>query len=364
MKEYNTYDPFSVCFNVMKMKYKDYDESLTDSNFLVQNDKINVFINLESVFKNLSMIQDLEKKVMLQRDFNILLVSNILNLAGHYKQFFVNNGLDTKVYIYHTDFDSTEFLQFKYNEDFRSYYLLKFNENPKFVVMTDKLKGTILPDVRTYSEFIPNVYYITGNNIDGSLVPLIIANNDSSRKNLMITGDFYETQNIFNEKFLVHYIHKNFGVNNIWSTIEGFLKDIVKDQNDVELLCKTFSSQSMYISLLCTIGDKIRSIDGLSGVGIKTLKKMIDYGIQQSMIKLSTTNPEMISKIFMDDSIKEEYKNNFYCISLPDMYNELTSSMKLSVLNQVIDRFDNNSLVYLNTTKFINHRLNLEALTC
>ena len=27
-----TAEPFSVCFNIMKMKYKDYDESLNDFN--------------------------------------------------------------------------------------------------------------------------------------------------------------------------------------------------------------------------------------------------------------------------------------------------------------------------------------------
>ena len=64
MSEYNSYDPFSVCFNIMKMKYKDYDESLTEMNFLKQNDKVNVFINLETIFKHLSMIIDLEKEDM------------------------------------------------------------------------------------------------------------------------------------------------------------------------------------------------------------------------------------------------------------------------------------------------------------
>jgi hypothetical protein len=47
MPEYNSFDPFSVCFNLMKIKYKDYDESLTSKNFLSPSDKVNVFINLE-----------------------------------------------------------------------------------------------------------------------------------------------------------------------------------------------------------------------------------------------------------------------------------------------------------------------------
>ena len=91
MAGYNSYDPFSVCFNILKLKYKDYDESLTTKNYLVPNDKVNVFINFESVLKHLSMITDLEKKLILEREFETILISNILNLIGHYKRFFVNN---------------------------------------------------------------------------------------------------------------------------------------------------------------------------------------------------------------------------------------------------------------------------------
>ena len=60
MSDYNSFDPFSVCFNILKIKYKDYDESLSEKKFLEPNDKINVFINLETAFKHLSMIADLE----------------------------------------------------------------------------------------------------------------------------------------------------------------------------------------------------------------------------------------------------------------------------------------------------------------
>ncbi|MDY3769142.1 MAG: hypothetical protein SOZ83_06055, partial [Sphaerochaetaceae bacterium] len=61
----NLNDPFSVCFGMLKMRYADYDESLTKKDFLKPDDKINVFINLESAFKNLSMIMDLEQKIVI-----------------------------------------------------------------------------------------------------------------------------------------------------------------------------------------------------------------------------------------------------------------------------------------------------------
>ena len=210
-----TFDPFSVCFNLLKLRYKDYDESLTSKNFLNPNDKVNVFINLETVFKHLSMVTDLEKKIVVQRDFDTLMISNIINLAAHYKRFFVNNGLDTRVYLYNTDFESDEFNQFKYNEDFRTYYLVKFNDNPKFALFTDIMKGSVLPNVKTYCEFIPNVYYISAHNMEGSLVPYIIAESDKSRKNLIIGGELYDTQYSTIPNFVNHYIHRTFNSNSV-----------------------------------------------------------------------------------------------------------------------------------------------------
>lgn len=357
------FDPFSVCFNILKLKYKDYDESLTNKNFLVPNDKINVFINLETAFKHLSMIMDLEKKIVIQRDFDEILISNILNLAAHYKRFFVNNGLDTKVYLYNTDFNSYEFNQTRYNEDYRSYYLLKYNDNPKFVLLTEHLKGKILPDVRTYCEFIPNVYYISSKNIEGSLIPYIVSKFDTSRKNLIIGGELYDTQYSFIDNFVNHYIHRTFSANIVYSEVDGYLKDIMKkDSNEVSDMKPLFDKYNMYCSLISVIGDRTRSIDGISGYGPRTLQRLIEAGLSQNIIQNTTTNPEIIGDIFHDDDTKEEFCNNYYCSSIIPMYDELTDAEKSSISSQRSDRIDIDTLRRLNATKFYNHPLILEGL--
>jgi hypothetical protein len=346
------------------MRYKDYDESLSSKEFLEPYDKINVFINLETVFKHLSMIPDLEKKLVLQRDFDIILVSNILNLAAHYKRFFIINGLDTKVYLYHTDFDSDNFNQYKYNEDYRTYYLVKYNDNPKFVYLTEALKASILPEIRTYCEFIPNLYYISAKNIEGSLVPLVIANENKVRKNLIIGGEYYDTQYSFIPKFVNHFIHKGPGYNSVTSSPKEYLKEITKkSDDDIKAMTNIYNSHSTYCSLISVLGDRSRSIDGLSGIGPKILQKYIESGLQRNEIQLTTTNPEMIGSIFHDEDMKEEFINNYYCTSLLDMYDELTSSEKLSITNQRRDRYDMNSLISLNNTRFYNHPLILESLS-
>lgn len=360
--ENNIYEPFSICFNMLKLRYKDYDDSLTEKDFLNPNDSINVFINLETVFKHLSMIQDLENKIITQKEFDTILTSNILNLAAHYKRFFVNNGLDTRIYLFHTDFASDEFSQFKYNEDFRSYYLVKFNSNPKFVLMTEHLTGQILPDVRTYCEFIPGVYYISSKNIEGSLVPYVIANTDPSRKNLIIGGELYDTQYSSIPNFVNHYIHRGFNVNSVTSDTLGYLTEFLKHDPDIRDIYHTFNKYNFYVSLMSVLGNKVRSIESITGVGIKTLKKFIDTGIAQKIIHTETTNPEILSDIFQDDDTKEEFVNNFYCSSILSIYQELTEYEKTSIIQQQVDRFDSNSLMAINSTKFYNYPIILESL--
>ena len=49
-------DSFTVCFNMMKLKYQSYDKDIDDANFLAPGDKVNVFISFETVLKNISQI--------------------------------------------------------------------------------------------------------------------------------------------------------------------------------------------------------------------------------------------------------------------------------------------------------------------
>ena len=363
MNEFN--DPFSVCFNILKMRYKDYDDSLTSKNFLFPNDKVNVFINLETVFKNLSMIYDLEKKIMTYKDFEILIVSNILNLAAHYKRFIAANLPDHRIYIYHTDLcsESDMFHQSQYNEDFRSYYLMKFNKNPKFILLSEKLKESILPEVKTLCEFIPNLYYISSSNIEGSLIPYVIAESDKSRKNLIIGGDLYDTQYSIIPNFVNHYINRTYNKNNILSNVNEYLKELFNnDDNYLNNGLDIFNNYNLYCTLISILGDKQRSIDGITGYGPKTLKNDLDKAISKNIINNNINSPLLIGKIFEDDEDKEEFINNFYCTSIMSMYEELTDAEKSSILIQQTDRSDDNTLETLNRTMFVNHPLILESL--
>lgn len=357
-----------IAFNVLKIRYAEYDRMIQmEGCHLQPGDRINVFINLESAFKNVSMIPDLENHLMTQRNFEATIASNILNLAGHYKRFFMGNQVDTRVYLYQTDFNSERYNQLKYNENYRSYFHCKYTQNPRFIYFTDALREKSLPLVKTCCEFIPRVYYISAKNIEGSVIPYAIQQDDKTRndnrKNFIIGDDFYETQYGMLPGFLNHYV-KRFGVKRplISCNNREILSELLRiPVNESEPITKHFETYAMYTTMISCMGDKLRTIDSVAGVGIKTLLKYISRAESTNRIQEDITNPNIISEIFPDD-FRQKYMDNFYCSSIPSIYEELTDAEKLSLTSQRKDGIDMQGLLQLNQSIFYHHPLTLEAL--
>lgn len=356
----NIDNPFLVCFNILKIRYPEYDSSIDSSEFLKPDDKVNVFISFESLLNNICCIKDVDKKMILERDFATIITSHILNLAAHYKRFFKQNKLETRVFIYGTDLESTNFINSRFNDEYRSYYLMKYMNNPRYSYLGEQLVSKILPDTRKISEFLPQVYFINGNNIEGSLIPYIVSEMDKSYKNFIITSDIYETQYQTMDNFLCHYIRKSVNGSSISRSIEKTLSLLFSDR--VEDDYSIFNNAPYYMLLLSCVGDKKRSIDPIKGLGVKTIMKLINRGLTEKIITEKTDNIELLKDIVNED-IREDLLNNFNCINLKEQYKLLSKEDIFNIEKQIIDRSDNSSLLKLNSTRFYNHQLMLEELT-
>ena len=362
MSSYGYTNPFTVCFTTMKMRYADYDSSIEKLNFVNRDDKVNVFINLESVLNNLSTVSDIDNKLLLERNFPTILESEAINLCAHYKRFFRGNGLPTRVFLYYTDLSSSMFQNFKYNDEYRSFYINKYTINPKFQLLGNKMVEEIIPRIQKIMEFIPDVNFINAKDTEGSLVPLIIANEDKSYKNFIISTDYYETQYQLDPgRFCMHYIKRSPTgaaiLDSFKKTMSYMLKENPKDNDGIELL----SNPSFYSALIGAMGDKLRSIDPLKGIGSKSTIKFLSNAIKDNIITKDTTSIEMIAKAFPEDQ-NELAIENYNCINLAKQYSELEEKDIFSITSQIVNRFDYNSLIKLNNTKFYNHPLILESL--
>ena len=359
----NEFDSFSVCFNIMKIKYAMYDQQLESLNFLNPTDKVNVFINVESILRLLSSIKDVDRKVYSCTDFNENIISNLINIAAHYRKFFRGNGLDTRVYLYMTDFTENTFNESKINPDFRSYYFVKYSKNPKYMEMSEKLKNTILPQTKAICNYIKGVHLITTKGFDSSLVPLIIGKMDLTRKNLVVTGEYVDTQYSLTPNYVCHYLRRSPTKSSITCDLKGHLNTLLNKPNgEYNEELNLYYNKSFYMLLFSVLGDAYRSVEKIPGIGNITLVKMLTQGLKENKITLNTTNINTISKIFPND-VQEDVINNFRCLDMESMYNALTVEQINSVETQLIDKFDHNGLLQLNSTRFYEHRFMLEELT-
>lgn len=356
-------NPFSVCFNMLKLKYATYDASISALNRLVPTDAINIFLNIETILKYLSTITDLEKKLCLFRDYKISMTSDLINVAAHYKEFFKGNGLDTKVFLYMTDLSSedTNFPQSKHNIDYRCYYLNKYKGNPKYIELTEAFRKFILPKAKIICDFVPDVYLIQGKNIDGSLIPFIIGEHFPERKNFIVSADIYETQYEFLSKYTHHLYKRHYANTSLSCTIPEFLKEITRQEELSKEEKELYNHQGFYTLLLACRGEKYRSIDKVSGLGYKTLTKKIIDGLNRSIITEDTKSIELLSRLF-DGQEKDEIIENYQAISLEDAISSLTEGSKNLIVEQIIDRSDLNSLMKLNQTMFTEYPLRIESL--
>lgn len=360
---YGDYNPFSISFTTLKIRYQDYDKSIDPTGFIKPGDKINVFINFESVLNNLSFLKDIENKLLLERNFPFILESETINLCAHYKRFFRDNGLDTRVFLYYTDLTSIEYLNFKYNDEFRSYYENKFLRNPKYQLLGNRIVDVIVPRIKKIVEFIPGVYFISAKNFDASLIPKIISDLDLGYKNFIISTDKCDTQYQLMDNFMMHYIRRGATTSSVTNKLDDTLAQIFKENltgdNDVSI----YHNSSLFSTLWSSIGSKSRSVEPLKGIGAKTLSKKILSGIADGIITKDSTSLELISHIF-EDELVEQMIANFHCLDILSQYRDLTEDTKYGIKSQVIDRSDFNSLLQLNREDYSEYPLMLEELTC
>lgn len=360
---YGYINPFALSFISMKIRYNDYDNSIEDLNYVTPNDSVNVFINFESVLNNLSMIKDIDNKLLLERNHSYILESEAINLCAHYKKFFRGNNLPTNVFLYYTNLNSSEFINCKYNDEYRSYYFNKYLQNPKFLLLGNSLIDKIIPRLQKIMEFIPNVYFISVSNIESSLVPYIISKEYPNNKNFIISTDKYETQYQILDNFCMHYIRRSPFGTKIFNMFKKHIDDIFKDNPENELDTSLFKNPSFYSLLLSIMGDKMRSIEPIKGVGPKTLLKFLSSAIEKGEITNKTNSIEMLTKAFNEDQYSSII-DNFNCINIPQQYNELSQQNIFDIKNQIVDRFDFNSLIQLNREDYRDYPLMLPELTC
>lgn len=346
----------------MKLRMRELDNIISRRNFLEVDDKVNLFINFESIMNSLTRIPDVDKKVVLERNFSNIIIAETLNLVAHYRSFFRNNGLTTRVFVYMTDVMSEKFNLNKYNPDYRSYYNQKYAYNPKYCFLGDNLKDSIIPTTQKICEYLNGVYFISAHNIEGSVTPLVIGESDKSYKNIIITQDIYELQYQYAPEYMTIYINRFKSGPVISDNIRDCLFRAFKDKNISKENEELLMNKSFFLMSLSAKGNKCRSIESIRGFGYITVLKLIQDAIDNGTIKNDTESFDLIKQAIPVEW-EDEFYNNYYQMNLDSIYKDLSEKEIFSITKQLIDKFDNNALLKLNSSIFFDNQIRLQDLT-
>lgn len=339
-------------FNMFKIRYTKLDELISKNcKELTYGSKVNVFINLEPVFRKL-INSDVDNYLKVKTDEKIVeLISNIINLIAHYRLFFTKNKLYSRVYIYMGFPFNSIYFNRKIIPEYRKNYQHKFTKDSKSMVLGNIIENS-LPLLKIILEYIEGVYFIESGQVEPSLIPLII--NEESNKgdvNFLITADRYEYQYVIKDFYILrpkqedsYLINKN-NVIDIMKLEEKIINDKTVDYKLIPFI-------------LSILGDKYRNLDKIKRVGLSTIIKLINEAIRNGVI---TENVDSINMLL--NLVKDEYRgkllSNFYCIDLVTQYNFLGYMDVFNITSQLVDKFDNVSLKKINDKYFTGYPIML-----
>lgn len=339
-----------IIFNSCKFKYEVIDELISKEGHINNSKKVSLYINLEPIFRKLIKINIEEYLRINNQERAFELISNILNLASHYRRYFKKANVNSKIYFYLTYPFQISFMKNKiFIPEYRKNYKNKFYMNSENYVFIETL-NTIIPLVKTILSYIDGVYLITSNTIEVSTIPFILMKNESEERNhIILSSDKYEYQ----------YVNYNMNIFRY-----GKEKRILTKYNIMEYFTETKDLSPVFLStILSFTGDPYRNISKIKGVGTKKISNLLLKGIELGKIPPETNNIHLLLNFTNDKYENKNILSNYYCTDVSYQYSLLGDGDKESILIQLIDKYDNTALRQINERYFINTPIQLKELT-
>lgn len=353
MSQYVELDPL---FNLFKIKYAKLDELITKHcTEIGPTSRVNLFINLEPIIRKLTASNVDEYLRVKNKEKSYELISNIINLASHYRMFFTKSKLYSKVYMYVNYPFRSQYKNRMLNSKYRKDYEQKFTDNPKAMVLSHTMDN-IIPFIKIILEYVEGVYLIPSGAVEASVVPQVINKEyPNTHLNLLVSTDRYDYQYV-NQGFYILRPKKD----------QSY---IVSPQNAVEIMKledkvvdPTLVGNNFIPFILSVLGDKNRSIPKLKRVGIAGIVTMLHKAIEDNIIGPDVRNINILSQIIKDE-YRAQVMTNFYTTDIESQVQALNVRDIHMIKEHIVDKFDNVSLKKMNDEYFHGYPIQLMELT-
>lgn len=355
-------------FNLRKVKFSKLDVLFSDLEIKEMVQKVNIFINLESLFRKIHNKYVEEQLIALQKkelkEFHMNLISNVLNLAAHYRLYFNKNKIGTNIVFYIQEMDKYVNLNnVQYCKNYRKSFIRKYTDHPELVTVNNVIRST-LNALDTIVTYVEDVYLVSSDRVESSVIPLALIDGKvlDGNLNLMVTTDPYDMQ----------YVNKNFVI--IYPAGEESMIVTKKNLFDVfrinEILTVEGSLPTYLLTfILSVIGDKNRGIDKVKGTSFnkvfKTLLKVYD--------KLGITEDdyigfeELVSAIKDDpndpNGNKKRVVDNYYATDLSSQVRMISKVQMNHLTDCLINTYESGALTGINDKYFSTSPINVRELT-
>lgn len=340
-------------FNMHKIKFEKLDE-IADMN-MISAENVNIFINLEMILRllmNSNVDNRLRAAGYTSDQLKAELISGFINIGQHYRIYFNRKHRKSiKVYMY-WNFPRSHYLNREFIPKYRNDYDTRMFRSDSAPLITETMHE-IYQALKSTASCIDGLYIIDGGVAESSLVPYIILKNtepQDSVANVLITRFQYEYQ----------YIRYGFSVmvpaqaNSVLLSIENVasqMKQKSRIKNPMAIPGELIST------VLALLGDDYRGIPKLPGYGLSGITKMITKAINELTISSNAESIEMLSPMFesvnTEPEVIRQFGINYRCTNLDYQLSELTPSNIAYIMNQIIDKFDDDKLKELNNTVFM-----------
>jgi hypothetical protein len=322
---------------------------------------MNIFIDLDDVFHLLH-------RPIIDNEFQVCgvnaskqLVSNVMNLAGHYRNWSIKEKIKPTVYLIYTSNDK-KFKNNIYIPNYRDHYF-DINSNNTDYFFINKAIHESYDILHVICKYIEGVYLIDSRYLEPCIVPMLLADYHKADWNLLISRDTYNLQYCYLDRWSMISSKGNNSVflnkSDIWSYIVHRANIKHGEENLLNY------EPELYVLLKSITGDKYRSVPRLKRCGWKSLFNMLDDAINNT--KYSGNLLEVQLKYIMDILSKkgikdEDINNNLSCIDIRSQVDILLDTDKFLIFNQILDMEDYAALIKLNNNSFSNYPINLNFL--
>ena len=350
-------------FNLYKAKYEILDKITKVIFDSQQIDRINIFISLDDIYYQC-------KNSKVNHEFeccgNIAprqLVSNVLNLVAHYREWATRKGANIKVFAYYTLATVFENRTFLYN--YREHYNERSSrDNPDCYYVNNCIRegASILS---TISQHVESVYVVDTRGMEPSAFPWLCTQEFKSMEadwNFLVTRDLFEFQYAYLPKFSVICPKGD----NTQLITAGNLWSYLSEKEKVDGFHMTKYPDKLFPLALAIVGDKKRSIPKIKGISWRTIFNLMDEVISSNPNLDGTSYVLKLISLFEERNYDmNSIKVNIDLVQVPT--NVLTTSdvTKANIQSQFIDVPDYNNLVELNSRQdmFAACPINIRFLT-